>query len=80
MEQKCLLDLRRGEGFEVQARRSEQGEIYSLAAVAVVEPGALECHSLGVAAFVVPVRELGHSLGLDTFECPELHLRRYCQP
>jgi hypothetical protein len=23
---------------------------------------------------------LGHSLVLDTLECPELHLRRYCQP
>jgi len=68
VEKKCLLDLRRGEGIEVETLRSKQGKIYALAAVAVVRPGDLKCYSLGVAVFVVPVRELRHSLVLDAFE------------
>ncbi len=42
MEEERLVDFRRGEGFEVQARLSKQREMHASVAVALIQPGDQE--------------------------------------
>lgn len=79
VKEEGLLHIRHGEGGDVPARGSEQGEVDVIAAVPVVQPGNLKGHRLDVAGSVSAASELGYCLVLDACKLLGLELGKDCQ-